>query len=184
MTGLLLGVLFETRFFYTSKRRYWIFSGLAVPLLITAIVVRQRNPYIPMMYASAKDHDAGKEDEALEKIRAVLQMKPMNITANRIASVVFLSKSDYADAEKAIRIVLASDKSADYYMYLLGIVELRADRCDEANALENELNREISPYAGKLSCHNPLNKTDPPLFLQPSISKDPRFWFGNEYSWY
>ena len=151
LAGVILGIVFGVKAGAAKRHVFMISALVALLLVVSATIARLCNPVVPSLYAAARAFDSGENDTALAEINVVLQNEPDNISANKIASEVFLKEPDYLRAEKAIRKVLAANKDDEYFLYLLGIVELRTSRCDQANAIAGQLARLRSNYAPMLS---------------------------------
>lgn len=154
ITALLSGVILGTILSASASVRRHTDSVLALAALVlvaSAVAARWRNPVAPPLYAAARAFDAGQKEKALTEIDLALKIAPDDMAANKIASEIFLNEPDYPRAEKAIRRVLAVAKDDDYSLYLLGIVQLRTNRCDQAIEIGKQLTSQNSKYAHILS---------------------------------
>lgn len=154
IAGLMTGVIFGSIFSVFSSARLHIYAIsvlVALMLAASAAAARLCNPVAPHLYAAATAFDAGEKGKALAEIDLVLQIAPDNISANKIAAEIFLNAPDYPRAEKAILKVLAVNKDDDYFLYLFGIIELRTNRCAQANAIAQRLVQLKSKYGPMLS---------------------------------
>jgi tetratricopeptide (TPR) repeat protein len=151
ITGLALGVLLTRRFATSRMTRTWIFIGIAFVLLVAGREIQEHERGVVHAYAAARAFDSGKDAEAISEIRTALQINPDSISINEIASGVLLNAGDYSSAETAIRKVLAHRRGDEYFLYLLGTVELRTGRCAQARALSLQLAKIKSKYAPELS---------------------------------
>jgi len=149
LTGLILGIVFGMP--DGDKRHVYAISAiLAVALVASAVIARQHNPLAPHLYAAADAFDDGNNDIAVREIGAALRIAPDNLSANRVASEIFFNEPDLPRAEKAIRNVLSANPEDDYFLYLLALVELRTNRCDEATVIRQKLNELKSRYSAML----------------------------------
>lgn len=150
LTGVVLGIIFRSD--EAGKQHVpAIASVVAAVLVASAVAARQCNLTARSVYAAACALDAGKTDAAAKEIDIALQAAPDDLSANQVASEIFMKMSDYPRAEKAIRRVLARNRDNDYSLYLLGIVELRTNRCAQAGLIGEQLRRLKSRYASILS---------------------------------
>jgi membrane associated rhomboid family serine protease/Flp pilus assembly protein TadD len=134
LTGFVLGAFLSSRL-ATAQRRRWAFSGVVVAISVGATLVRYNNPEVVPLGSAAAYLKAGRIDDALGALNAVLLHQPNNITANGFAALAYLEKGDNVKAEAAARRTLSRAPNNDAATSVLIAVELRTGRCEEADRL-------------------------------------------------
>jgi membrane associated rhomboid family serine protease len=135
LAGLVLGALLSTAFASAAARRRQLFTAVAALLFIACVSIRYYNGYVVFLRSALQSESAGQPDAALRDLNVVLQKKPESLLGNVLIAQAYLQKADYAKAEAAARRVLAIDGNFDQAIFLLGIIEIRAGRCEEARKM-------------------------------------------------
>lgn len=139
VAGLILGGLLGTLLAGTNNhRRYRLFSASTMLLLASCPLVAHYRSDVASLKSAVENLDAGKPDEALQVINAVLQHEPENALAERLAAKAYLQKDDYDHAEAMARHILAMNQDDDEALYVLGRVAIHSGNCSAAYQLIGE----------------------------------------------
>ena len=145
VTGLALGDVLASELARREQRRRGLFFGMAILLVLSAILVRQSKGYLIPLGSAVHASALGKTDDALRELTTALQRKPNSIEANLLAAEIYLKKDDYLNADAAAQRAEAGadsmhrDVDRDRATYLLGLVKLHTGYCDQAHQIGDYL---------------------------------------------
>jgi len=145
VAGLMLGLILIRSVLANDKAgarfQQLTFSVAGLILISAMILIRHLNGYVVSLELADQALNAGKLDEALNKVMIVLAVKPNDILAKIELGNICLKKGDYVCAESSLKSVLASDPENNHAQYSLGLVYLHTGRFDEALAAAETLFR-------------------------------------------
>lgn len=140
IVGLVLGVLLspyreQNKRLATRK----VYASVAVVLITSYISLMFINRYSVPLKAAIRAANAGNEQEAVKQVNVALQSNPGSMLANTLAAEEYLKLGDYRRADASARKAVSIDGYDDHALYVLGAVELRSGRCQEAHQIANRI---------------------------------------------
>jgi len=82
LAGLVLGAALTSGMVRTTRRRLWVFAGMAAVLLLGAISIRQHDCYVVHLDSASRALEKGRNDEAATELHIALRMKPKSELAH------------------------------------------------------------------------------------------------------
>ena len=121
-----------------TRYKYLLFSISTILLTISCAMVAHYRHDVSSLKLADEYLDAKKPDEALQALKAVLQQKPDDNLAQRLAAEAYLQKDDYVHAESLARHILKTDEDDEEALYVLGKVAIHSGNCSAAYQLVGE----------------------------------------------
>jgi membrane associated rhomboid family serine protease/Tfp pilus assembly protein PilF len=145
VSGLVLGLILIRSILANTtagiKLQQLTFPVAGLILISAMILIRHWNGYVVSLELADQALNAGKLDEALNKVMTVLAVKPNDILAKIELGNICLKKGDYICAESSLKSALSADPENNHAEYALGLVYLQTGRFDEALAAAEDLFR-------------------------------------------